>query len=163
LKAKSLCQKKPNLETMAAVPEMFDVFLNHRGFDVKWNFAADLHRALQDAGCRPFLDMKGLHDQKIYEALGRASVHVAIFSKHYAGSYNCLEELCAMIEKEKLIIPVFYDVSPNDLHCKLHNGPYTEAFRQMDGWIPASKVKKWKDALCMVAQLPGFQLADYNG
>jgi hypothetical protein len=106
---------------------------------------------------------KGFHGQKkIYEALGCASVHVAIFSKHYADSDYCLEELCAMIEKKKLIIPVFYDVSPNDLH-NLHNGPYTEAFHKFQGRRKASEVKKWKHALCMAAQLSGFKLADYNG
>jgi hypothetical protein len=88
---------------------------------------------------------------------------VAIFSKHYADSDYCLDELCAMLESEKLIIPVFYDVSPNDLRCKLQNGPYTKAFRITHGKRPASKVKKWKDALCMAAQLFGFQLAHYNG
>jgi hypothetical protein len=131
-------EKKPNLETMAAVPGKFDVFLNHRGPDVKRRFASHLYEALQEAGCRPFLDMesleKGQHGQKkIYEALGCASVHVAIFSKHYADSEYCLDELCAMLESEKIIIPVFYDVSPNDLHCKLHNGPYTKAFRKIHG------------------------------
>jgi hypothetical protein len=161
-------EKKPNLETMAAVPERFDVFLNHRGPDVKQNFAAHLHQALQEAGCRPFLDTdsleKGQHSQtKIYEALACASVHVAIFSKHYADSKYCLDELCAMLERKKLIIPVFYDVSPDDLHCKLHNGPYTKAFRKTHGRRPASEVKKWKDALCMAAQLFGFQLVTYNG
>jgi hypothetical protein len=161
-------EKKPKLETMAAVPGMFDVFLNHRRPDVKQNFAAHLHQALQEAGCRPFLDMesleKGQHGQKkIYEALGCASVHVTIFSKDYADSNYCLDELCAMLERKKLIIPVFYDVSPNDLHCKLHNGPYTKAFCKTHGRRPASEVKKWKDALCMAAQLSGFQLADHNG
>ncbi|CAM6047282.1 unnamed protein product [Sphagnum compactum] len=154
--------------SLQPIPGMFDVFLNHRGPDVKQNFAAHLHQALQEAGCRPFLDMesleKGQHGQKkIYEAIGCASVHVAIFSKHYADSHYCLDELCAMLERKKLIIPVFYDVSPNDLHCKLHNGPYTEAFRKTHGRRLASDVKKWKDALSMVAQLSGFQLVDYNG
>jgi len=161
-------EKKPNLETMAAVPGMFDVFLNHRGPDVKWSFAADLHQALQEAGCRPFLNMesleKGQHGQKkIYEALGCASVHVAIFSKHYADFDYCLDELCAMLESGKLIIPVFYHVSPNDLRCNLHNGPYTKAFRKIHGRRKASEVKKWKDALRMAAQLSGFKLVDYNG
>ncbi len=161
-------KKKPNLETMAAVPGMFDVFLNHRGPDVKGGFASHLHQALKEARCRPFLDKesleKGQHGQKkIYEALGCASVHVAIFSKHYADSNYCLDELCAMLESEKLIIPVFYDVSPNDLHCKLHNGPYTKAFRKIHGRRQAGEVKKWKDALRMAAQLSGFKLADYNG
>ncbi len=161
-------ERKPNFETMAAVPEMFDVFLNHRGPDVKQNFAAHLHRALQEAGFRPFLNIESLekaqHGQKkIYEALGCASVHVAIFSKHYADSVYCLDELCAMLESGKLIIPVYYDVSPIDLHCKFHNGPYTKAFRKIHGRRMASKVKKWKDALHMAAHLFGFQLANYNG
>jgi hypothetical protein len=159
--------KKPNLETMAAVPERFDVFLNHRGPDVKRSFAAHLYQALQEM-CRPFLDMESLEkgqdgQKKIYEALGCASVHVAIFSKHYADSDYCLDELFAMLESEKFIIPVFYDVSPNDLYCKLHNGPYTKAFRKIHRRRQGSKVKKWKEALRMAAQLSGFKLVDYNG
>jgi hypothetical protein len=161
-------EKKPNLETMAAVQGTFDVFLNHRGLDVKRSFAAHLYQALQEKRCRPFLDMesleKGQHGQKkIYEALGCASVHVAIFSKHYVDSDYCLDELCAMLESEKLVIPVFYDVSPNDLRCKLQNGPYTTAFRKIHGRRLASEMKKWKDALCRAAELSGFKLADYSG
>jgi nucleoside-triphosphatase THEP1 len=153
---------------MAAVPGEFDVFLNHRGPDVKGGFASHLYQALQEAGCRPFLDERSLEkgkpgQEKIYEALGCASVHVAIFSEHYADSSYCLDELCAMLESGKLIIPVFYDVSPNDLHCKLHNGPYTKAFSKTHGRRPESKVKEWKDALCRAAQLFGFRLANYNG
>jgi len=135
---------------MAAVPGMFDVFLNHRGPDAKGGFASHLHQSLQEAGCRPFLDKqsleKGQHGQKkIYEALGCASVHVAIFSKHYADSDYCLDELCAMLESKKLIIPVFYDVSPSVLHCEADDGPYTKALK-IDGRTSASQVKNWKDA-----------------
>jgi hypothetical protein len=153
---------------MAAVPGMFDVFLNHRGPDVKQNFASHLHQALQEAGCRPFLDMesleKGQHGQKkIYDALACASVHVAIFSKHYADSNYCLDELCAMLERKKLIIPVFYDVSPSVLRCEDPDGPYTTAFRKTHKGRPASEVKKWKDALHTAAELNGFKLDDYNG
>jgi len=111
-------------------------------------------------------------------------VHVAIFSKHYADSDYCLDELCAMLESKKLIIPVFYDVSPSDLRCEDPDGPYTEAFKingrlgvlrcedpdgpytkavKIDGRRSASDVKKWKGALRMVAELNGFKLADYNG
>ncbi|CAK9859650.1 unnamed protein product, partial [Sphagnum jensenii] len=167
---------------------MFDVFLNHRGPDVKGGFASHLHQALQEAGCRPFLDKpaleKGQHGQnKIYEALGCASVHVAIFSEHYADSDYCLDELCAMLESKKLIIPVFYDVSPSDLRCEDPDGPYTKALKipgrlgvlrcedpdgpytkalKIHGRRSASDVKKWKEALRMAAELNGFKLDDYN-
>jgi hypothetical protein len=153
---------------MATVPGMFDVFLNHRGLDVKGGFASHLHEALQKAGCSPFLDKPDLEKGKdglkeIGEALGCASVHVAIFSKNYADSKYCLDELCAMLESGKLIIPVFYDVSPNDLHCKAYNGPYTKAFHKIHRRRSASEVKKWKDALRKAAALNGFKLDDYNG
>ncbi|CAK9194562.1 unnamed protein product [Sphagnum troendelagicum] len=173
---------------MAVVPGMFDVFLNHRGPDVKGGFASHLHQALQEAGCRPFLDKpaleKGQHGQKkIYEALGCASVHVAIFSEHYADSDYCLDELCAMLESKKLIIPVFYDVSPSALRCEDPDGPYTKALKidgrlgvlrcedpdgpytkalKIHGRRSASDVKKWKEALRMAAELNGFKLDDYN-
>ncbi len=161
-------EKKPNLDTMAAVPGMFDVFLNHRGPDVKGGFASHLHQALQEAGCRPFLDKLALEkgqpgQKKIFEALGCASVHVAIFSEDYAGSEYCLDELCAMLESKKPIIPVFYDVSPSVLRCEAHDGPYTKAILKNHGRRSASEVKKWKQALRTAADLNGFKLVDYNG
>jgi hypothetical protein len=165
---KLVLERKANLETMVAVPGKFDVFLNHRGPDVKGGFTSHLRQALEEAGCRPFLDKpnleKGLDGQeKIYEALGRASVHVAIFSKHYADFDYCLDELCAMVESKKLIIPVFYDVSPSVLRCETHDGPYTKAFIKIHGRRSASEVKKWKAALHEAAKLNGFKLDDYNG
>jgi len=146
---------------------MFDVFLNHRGPDVKRSFAAHLHQALQEAQCRPFIDNsaleKGQHGQrKIYEALGCASVHVAIFSQHYADSDDCLDELCAMLASNKLIIPVFYDVSPSVLRCEDPDGPYTKALNNR-GRTSATELKKWKDALHVAAEFNGFKLDDYNG
>jgi len=66
-----------------------------------------------------------------------------------------------MLESEKLIIPVFYNVSPSVLRCEADDGPYTEALKSHGG--SASEVKKWKDALRMAAELNGFKLDDYNG
>jgi len=135
---------------------------------VKGGFASHLHEALEEASCRPFLDKesleKGQHfPKKISEALRCASVHVAIFSKQYADSDSCLDELCVMLESEKLIILVFYDVSPSDMRCKLPDGPYTKAFSKIRGRRSTSEVEKWKHALCRAAELSGFKLVDYSG
>ncbi len=108
--------------------------------------------------------MTGQHGQnKIFEALRGARVHVAIFSEHYAESKYCLKELCAMVESKKPIIPVFYHVSPSVLRCEAHDGPYTKAFLKNHQRRSASEVKKWKEALRMAADLNGFKLDDYNG
>jgi hypothetical protein len=155
---------------MGAVAGMFNVFLNHRGPDVKKDFVAHLHEALFDAGLHLFTDMeslvKGQHGQtSIYEALRGASVHVAVFSKGYADSTYCLDELCTMLESKKRVIPVFYDVSPDDLKCtnKRQKGPYAEAFRTTHRNQAKADVEKWKKALSDAAELFGFRLADYNG
>jgi hypothetical protein len=153
---------------MGAVAGMFNVFLNHRGPDVKKDFVAHLHEALLKAGLHPFTDMdslvQGQHGQDaIYTALRGASVHVAVFSKGYADSTFCLDELCAMLETKKRVIPVFYDVSPDDLKCtnKHQNGAYANAFRKTHKKQP--QVEKWKKALSDAAELFGFRLADYDG
>jgi hypothetical protein len=155
---------------MGAVAGMFDVFLNHRGPDVKKDFVAHLHEALLKAGLHPFMDMESLvegqHGQtSIFDALRGASVHVAVFSKGYADSTYCLKELCAMLESKKLVIPVFYDVSPDDLLCtnKHAKGPYAHAFRTTHKKQPQAEVEKWEKALHDCAGLFGFKLADYDG
>ncbi len=158
-------EKKPNLETMAALPGMFNVFLNHRGPDVKGGFASHLHQALEEAGCHPFLDKKCLEEGqpgqlKIYDALRCAKVHVAIFSEHYADSEYCLDELCAMVESRNPIFPVFYNVSPSVVRCEA-DGPYTKALKIHGRGL--EREVKWKDALCSVAELNGFKLDNYNG
>ncbi|CAK9229345.1 unnamed protein product, partial [Sphagnum troendelagicum] len=149
---------------------MFNVFLNHRGPDVKMNFVAHLHEALLQARLHPFTDMESLvqgqpGQPSIYEALRGASVHVAVFSRGYADSTYCLDELCAMLESKKLLIPVFYDVSPGDLKCtnELQNGAYANAFRETHKNQPQAQVEKWKKALSDAAELNGFRLANYNG
>ncbi|CAM6076017.1 unnamed protein product [Sphagnum tenellum] len=157
-------------ESMGAVAGMFNVFLNHRGPDVKMNFVAHLHEALLQARLHPFTDMESLvqgqpGQPSIYEALRGASVHVAVFSRGYADSTYCLDELCAMLESKKLLIPVFYDVSPGDLKCtnELQNGAYANAFRETHKNQPQAQVEKWKKALSDAAELNGFRLANYNG
>jgi hypothetical protein len=69
-----------------------------------------------------------------------------------------------MLESKKLVIPVFYDVSPGDLKCtnELQNGAYANAFRETHKNQPQAQVEKWKKALCDAAELCGFRLADYD-
>jgi hypothetical protein len=68
-----------------------------------------------------------------------------------------------MLESEKLIIPVFYDVSPSVLRCEADDGPYTKAFLKTHGRRSTSEVNKWKNTFHMATELNGFKLDDYNG
>jgi len=102
----------------------YDVFLNHRGPDVKKTFASDLYRRLKAHGLRVFLDQQELQKGEkltcqIEGAIRAASVHIAIFSPNHAESKWCLDELLLMLEsmrdKGYKILPVFFRVKPSEL------------------------------------------------
>ncbi|KAG0583595.1 hypothetical protein KC19_3G148200 [Ceratodon purpureus] len=153
--------------TSGAVTENFDVFLNHRGPDVKVTFVAHLEDALRCAGFRPFLDARSLMKgnpalKSIDQALDAAKVHVAVVSKRYAESKYCLNELVAMMRSGKPVIPVFYDVEPVDLRW-VENGPFAEAFlKHKSKGRTQKKLQEWTDALRALADITGFCLADYK-
>ncbi|KAG0627123.1 hypothetical protein M758_2G175500 [Ceratodon purpureus] len=153
--------------TSGAVTENFDVFLNHRGPDVKATFVAHLEDALQCAGFRPFLDARSLMKgnpalKSIDQALDAAKVHVAVVSKRYAESKYCLNELVAMMRSGKPVIPVFYDVDPVDLRW-VENGSFAEAFlKHKSEGRTQKKLQEWTDALRALADITGFCLADFK-
>ncbi|KAG0605125.1 hypothetical protein M758_9G033700, partial [Ceratodon purpureus] len=153
--------------TSGAVTENFDVFLNHRGPDVKATFVAHLEDALRCAGFRPFLDARSLMKgnpalKSIDQALNVAKVHVAILSKRYAESKYCLNELVAMMRSGKPVIPVFYDVEPEDLRW-MKKGPFAEAFlKHKSKGRTQKKLQEWTDALGALADITAFCLADYK-
>ncbi|KAG0623115.1 hypothetical protein M758_3G149500 [Ceratodon purpureus] len=153
--------------TSGAVTENFDVFLNHRGPDVKATFVAHLEDALRCAGFRPFVDARSLMKgnpalKSVDQALDAAKVHVAVVSKRYAESKYCLNELVAMMRSGKSVIPVFYDVEPVDLRW-VENGSFAEAFlKHKSKGRTQKKLQEWTDALRALADITGFCLADYK-
>jgi hypothetical protein len=117
----------------------YDVFLNHRGPDVKKTFASHLYRQLKANGLRVFLDQEELQKgdeltPQIKGAIRDASVQIAIFSLNYCESPWCLNELLLMLESKEergsTIIPVFYGVKPSEPRwTQGDNGVYARALR----------------------------------
>ena len=145
----------------------YDVFINHRGPDVKQGFAACLSDALSRAGFYPFLDAKSIQQghhvfQRIEEAISDASVHVAIFSERYAESKYCLQELHDMVRTQKVIIPVFYNVKPEHLRW-IESGPYAHGFRKHRNRGRHDEILKWREALAHVSERRGFRKDEFNG
>jgi hypothetical protein len=145
----------------------YDVFLNHRGPDVKRGFVSHLNRVLRDRGCNPFLDVESLIKGKhalnsINEALHGVRVHLAIFSKGYAESKYCLNELFDMMESPEKVIPVFFEgVEPVDLRW-IENGPFAMAFEKHKEEKRDEDVERWKDALRRASSLTGFRYSQYT-
>ena len=97
---------------------MYDVFLSHRGPDVKRHFCEFLSEALRRAGVLAFVDEADLKPgddawPTMKTALESAHLVLPVFSKSYAESHWCLDELVLMMRKPEKVMPVFYDVGPN--------------------------------------------------
>ncbi|KAH9312671.1 hypothetical protein KI387_027706 [Taxus chinensis] len=148
-------------------PKVFHVFINHRGPDAKETLALRLYNSLENAGIRAFLDTKEIElrdsiPSAIRNAIFSASIHIAVFSKGYAESAWCLEELDLMLQSKSIIIPVFYDVTPSDLRY-LKKGVYADSFakhkakgRHLD------KLDNWKQALHSVSLICGYEFSHHN-
>eukprot|EP00253_Pinus_taeda_P021676 PITA_21676 len=147
--------------------QCYDVFINHRGTDVKETFAKDLYKRLDSEGLSVFLDRPELEAEETFSsqienAITTASVQVAIFSPGYAESEGCLNKLLSMLDtlqRGAKVIPVFYEVEPSDLRKAQSNGGiYGKAFCERNPPGDAGTIKKWKDALCRSADISGLEL-----
>eukprot|EP00253_Pinus_taeda_P005914 PITA_05914 len=154
----------------------YQVFINHRGPDVKKTLASHLYyRLSSDRGFRVFWDREEMEagdrlDSQILGAIATSSVHIAIFSPRYAESVWCLNELLEMHKRESkaTIIPVFYNVRPSDLRMWKREGnnvDYEEDLRQhvSKGRCSEQTIADWKNVLSDVSYLSGLELETYNG
>ncbi|XP_057817737.2 disease resistance protein Roq1 isoform X1 [Cryptomeria japonica] len=145
----------------------YDVFINHRGPDVKHTLAAALYKTLTGMGLRVFLDEEELEygdflPGEIEEAMRGALLHIAIFSKNYAQSSWCLAELSFMLKTGTQIVPVFYHVKPDDV--RYAKGVYAEAFSRHTekGRYTLKKLQEWKNALNNVSYNVGSIVHNEN-
>ncbi|GLJ44460.1 hypothetical protein SUGI_0932860 [Cryptomeria japonica] len=148
----------------------FDVFINHRGPDVKHKLAGSIYNILNDMEITVFLDSKELEygdfmPTTLEAAMRGASLHIAIFSKRYAESPWCLEELFFMLKTGAKIIPVFYYVEPTDLrYVAQRKGIYVDAFKKHEKKRRYSpeKLREWKKALYDVSFYTGEIIRNNN-
>ncbi|KAM7462120.1 hypothetical protein LguiA_030241 [Lonicera macranthoides] len=146
----------------------YDVFLSFRGEDTRKNFTDHLHDALTRAGIRTFRDddqlPRGKHIPfQLMKAIEESRISIIVFSKNYASSRWCLNELVQVLEckntRGQLVLPVFYDVDPSDVHKQ--TGKFAEAFERHEnekGGGFASDINKWRAALTEAANLSGWDL-----
>ncbi|XVE84674.1 hypothetical protein DITRI_Ditri17bG0032200 [Diplodiscus trichospermus] len=102
----------------------YEVFLSFRGEDTRKNFTDHLYTALINAGINTFIDDEQLPRGKdisseLIEGIQESKISIVVFSKDYASSRWCLNELVKIIECKNTVrhtvIPIFYDVDPSDV------------------------------------------------
>ncbi|KAG5573849.1 hypothetical protein H5410_063615 [Solanum commersonii] len=145
----------------------YDIFLSFRGEDTRRTFVSHLYKALEQRGIHAFKDDERLEAGKsisaeLLKAIEESRFAVVIFSKSYATSRWCLEELAHIInckkELEQIVIPVFYDVSPSDV--RRQNPPFADSFSQHKDDM--EKVQRWKDAFVEAGKTSGYHLLNFK-
>ena len=142
----------------------YDVFISFRGEDTRRTFLSHLERELRHNNIYAFVDDRLRRGDEVssalLQAIEEASISLVIFSKHYASSAWCMEELVKIIEcmeqDHQIVIPVFYNVDPGDVRYQKRT--FEEAFDKYQEKFKEKivKVQSWRSALKKVANLSGF-------
>uniref|UniRef100_A0A6N2KBY5 TIR domain-containing protein n=2 Tax=Salix viminalis TaxID=40686 RepID=A0A6N2KBY5_SALVM len=147
----------------------YQVFLSFRGEDTRKNFTDHLYSTLTRAEIVTFRDDNNIQrgeniESEIRRAIQESQMSVVVFSKDYASSSWCLDELVMIMDRKRtsghLVLPVFYDVDPSQVGEQ--TGKYAEAFaKHRDNFQDdLERVEKWKATLKEVAYLGGMVLKD---
>ncbi|XP_076881172.1 TMV resistance protein N-like [Bidens hawaiensis] len=146
----------------------YDVFLSFRGEDTRNNFVGHLYEALNQAGIYTFKDDENLQRGKpispeLLKAIEESMVSVVVFSKNYANSCWCLDELVKIIECQdsmgQRVLPVFYDVEPRDVRGQKRSFQTAFLEHEVNFVDDVEKVNRWRDALKTAANLSGWDVS----
>ncbi|KAI3496937.1 hypothetical protein L1887_39315 [Cichorium endivia] len=140
----------------------YDVFLSFSGKDTRKNFIDHLYYALQQSGISTYKDDERIEKGKrisdeLMGSIEDSKFFIVVFSKNYAYSSWCLNELLKIMEchktTEHAIYPVFYDVEPTEVRNQ--TGTVGEAFARHEKEEAAGE---WRKALKEAADVAGWEL-----
>ncbi|KAM2193613.1 hypothetical protein ACFX1R_027877 [Malus domestica] len=154
----------------------YDVFLSFSDEDTRKGFTGYLHDAIEDRGYMAYMDQDDLKigeeiKEELYRGIEESKISIIVFSKKYADSSWCLDELVKIMEcRSKLgrhVLPIFYHVDPS--HVRKQNGDLAKAFQNYEENIceekddkkreaKQAKVNQWREALTEAANLAGHHL-----
>nr|GEX74401.1 disease resistance protein (TIR-NBS-LRR class) family [Tanacetum cinerariifolium] len=139
-----------------------------RGEDTRKNFVDHLYNALKNKGIYTYKDDEKIKQGKtinnqLIQAIKDSRFFIIVFSKNYASSSWCLDELVEIMgcqkTGEQTAYPVFFDVEPTEV--RKQSGAVKEAFAEHEKKEAAGK---WRDAMKEASNLAGWELkATANG
>ncbi len=145
----------------------YDVFLSFRDKDTRNGFTGFLYQALRDKGFNTFIDdgiQRGEEiSAELLKAIKSSRISIIVFSKNYAFSTWCLEELVEILECKKngqLVLPVFYKVDPSEVRHQKDDFGEAIKIQEQKFKNNIEKVQKWKAALNEAASLSGWHYED---
>ncbi|CAL5340892.1 unnamed protein product [Camellia sinensis] len=155
-------------------PCSYHVFLSFRGEDTRKTFTDHLYTALKHAGIRTFRDDDEIERGEnikfeLQKAIQESRISIVVFSKNYASSSWCLDELVMILKRRTtghLVLPVFYHVNPSHVRNQMESFEeaftrheerfHTEGAEKKDEW--KGKIQEWRVALREAVDLAGMNL-----
>lgn len=153
-----------------SISRNYDVFLSFRGGDTRKNFTDHLYTTLTASGIQTFRDDEELEKggdiaSDLLRAIEESRFFIIVFSKNYAYSRWCLNELVKIIErksqKESMVLPIFYHVDPSDVRNQRGSFGDALAYHERDANQEKKEmIQKWRIALREAANLSGCHVND---
>ncbi|CAL5340843.1 unnamed protein product [Camellia sinensis] len=156
-------------------PCSYHVFLSFRGEDTRKTFTDHLYTALNHSGFRTFRDDDEIERGEnmkfeLQKAIQESRMSIVVFSKNYASSSWCLDELVMILKRRRttghVVLPVFYHVDPS--HVRKQMESFEEAFTRHEERFHTEgagkkdeqkgKIQEWRAALREAADLAGMDL-----
>ena len=138
------------------------MFLSFRGEDTRRSFTDHLYSALIRCNIKTFRDAEELPKggeikPELLQAIEESRVSIIVFSKTYADSKWCLEELVKIMnckkERKQKVIPIFYHVDPS----QVRNQSFAHHEENADE-EEKEKIKRWKTAMREAGNLAGYDV-----
>ena len=133
----------------------YDVFLNFKRENTRNSFTSNLKGILCHNGIDTIMDDKLPRGEKIpielLEAIERSRIAIIVFSKNYAFSAWCLNELVKILKCKKngqLVLPIFFKVDPSEVRSQGREfGEALAKHEKKKFKDNKEKVQRWKAAL----------------
>ena len=153
----------------AVALKKYDVFISFRGEDTRAGFTSHLYEAFLQSKFHTYIDYKIQKGDQVWaelmKAIKQSTIFLAVFSKNYASSTWCLNELVEIMECSNkdnvVVIPVFYHIDPS--RVRKQTGSYGTALAKHKKQGSDHKMmQNWKNALFQAANLSGFHSTTYR-
>ncbi|XP_054816884.1 TMV resistance protein N-like [Prosopis cineraria] len=149
-----------------------DVFINFRGEDTRYGFTGNLYHSLSQKGIRTFLDDEKLRrgdeiTPAVLKAIENSRMATTVFSKNYATSSFCLDELVKIYQcikgNGRLVLPIFYDLEPSEVRHQKDNYERALSMHTKNRKVDEEKIQSWKHALTEESNISGFHFDPRHG
>ncbi|KAG7605139.1 Toll/interleukin-1 receptor homology (TIR) domain superfamily, partial [Arabidopsis thaliana x Arabidopsis arenosa] len=146
----------------------YHVFPSFSGEDVRNTFLSHFLKELDRKLIISFKDNEIERSQsldpELKHGIRNSRIAVVVFSKTYASSSWCLNELLEIVKCKKefgqLVIPIFYNLDPS--HVRKQTGDFGKIFEKTCRCKTVDEKIRWKEALTDVANILGYHIVTWD-